>query len=204
MSIHFVRIQVYIRENLPVVIYDFSVTEDKFDARSKAVTIYVSPGIKIIPNRTVLSVYKTVMDNWSRIQAMDENKEWARAMGAIPGLGASTNINSLFYSYSAEIGLYDDYGDRIASFRWYGASPSLGLRYNRSFQVLAQQKYYNEKEFGKILFTVPLDKITETITPKIERVYYSFGPHYKPEEIDYPVYTVVEWQEWLLQQGAER
>jgi hypothetical protein len=210
----FSDLKIYIRENLPVFIYDFSIIEDKFDTRSKEVALYVGPGIKVIPNRTVLFVYKTILDNWFRIRKIDENKEWVKDV-RLPGGTLSTQPNdyNLSYTYSADIGLFDDYGDRIASFHWYGASPRLycdylmdnGFRVNESFQVYAQHKYYAERRFEKIMFKVPLDKITENITPRIERFYLTYiadRGNRMEEQVSYSPLTIMEWQEWIvLQEG---
>jgi TolB-like protein len=205
----FSDLKIYIRNNLPIFIYDFSVIEDKIDVRSKEVTIYVSPGIKVIPNRTVLLVYKTIMDNWFRIRSIEENKEWVKDV-RLPGGTLSTQPSSydLSFTYSAEIGLFDDYGDKIANFRWYGSPPKLnynyladhGARINPSFQVLSQHKYYNDTNFDKIVCTVPHDKITNTITPKIERVYYSTTDNAGKKVIHniYPAFSAMEWQELLI------
>jgi hypothetical protein len=205
----FSDLKIYIRNNLPIFIYDFSVIEDEIDVRSKKVTLYISPGIKVIPNRTVLLVYKTILDNWFRIRSIEENKEWVKAV-RLPGGTLSTQPSSydLYFTYSAEIGLFDDYGDKIANFRWYGSPPSLnynyladhGARINPSFQVLSQHKYYNDIKFGKIIYTVPLDQLTNTITPKIERVYYSTTNTAGRKVIHniYPVFSVMEWQELLI------
>jgi hypothetical protein len=209
----FSELKIYIREHLPVFIYDFSLIEDTFDVRSKEVTIYVSPGIKVIPNQTVLFVYKTILDNWFRIRAMEENKEWARAIH-LPGGSLSTMPNSynLSFTYFISIGLFDDYGDRIASFRLYGSPLRLNYNYladnetriNSSFQVLAQHKYYDEKKFEKILCRTPVDKITDTITPRIERVYLSYTDNRRDTQLNYPVFTIESWQEWLiLQKGTK-
>jgi hypothetical protein len=181
-------------EKLPIFIYDFSIVEDTFNARSNEITLTVSPGVKVVPNRTVLLVYKTVFDNWSQIKRMEENKERANTVRI---RGDFLNIEDFGFSFSYEIGLYDDYGDRIANAQWYNDSrPWLFCRYTSRFQVLAQHKYYSDTDFKKIRFTVPLDKITESMTPKIERISWS--------QTDYSVFTVEGWQEWLASQGGTR
>jgi hypothetical protein len=196
----FADLLTYIREKLPVFIYDFSVVEDTFDAQRKEVTITVSPGIKVVPDRTVLLVYKTILDNWSQIKSIKENKEWT---DTVTGTNLSSLDGAYGFPFSFEIGLYDDYGDRIADLSgWEGNSPGLDrFRYSSSFQVLAQQKYYNDKDFSKIKFKVPLDRITDTVTPKIEHIYYS--PSRK--NIEYRALSPEEWRErLLLQQRAEK
>jgi hypothetical protein len=202
----FSDLKTYTREQLPVFVYDFSVVEDKIDIRSNEVTIYISPGIKVIPNRTALLVYKTVLDNWYRIRTIEENKVWANSVRGPNGSPLSNVIYRLEFHFSYEMGLYDDYGDKIANCRWYGSPPRLYYEYSgrQNFQVFAQHKYYDEVKFSKIISTVKLDKITETITPKIGRVYLSYTDNGRQSQINYPVFSVAEWQEWLLEQQGIR
>jgi hypothetical protein len=98
--------------------------------------------------------------------------------------------------------LYDDYGDRIADYRWSGGTwPRVSDSYSSSVQVVAQPKYYSDGKFHEIIFIdVPLDRVTETITTKIGRIYKKWdGIDY-----DYPVLTPDEWQEWLASQSEAR
>jgi CRISPR/Cas system CSM-associated protein Csm2 small subunit len=199
----FADLKIYILKNLPVFIYDFSTIEDNFNLRDESVTIYVGPGIKVIPNRTVLAVYKTILDNWHGIRTMEENRVWAGNVHGPGGVPLSNSIYTIDFQFSYEIGLYDSYGDRIVDFRWYGSSPRLWYSHTgrQDFQVLAQHKYYDEINFVKILFpSIKLEKITDTITPRIDRIYLSYTNNRQPEFIDYPIFSINDWQEWLLQQ----
>jgi hypothetical protein len=179
-------LKIYIRENLPVTIYDFSIIEDTINTRKKIVELKVSPGIKIIPNRTVLLVHKKILDEWHRISETPENKEWVtsfkrRLLSSGTGFSAFYRIN---------IGLYDSYGDLIAevySSRSVGASYSPGGR----SQVLAQHKYYNDEEFKPITFSVPFDKITDTMKPRIIGSIISGTK----ERVNTPVLSVGEWEQ---------
>ena len=76
----FADLQIYLLKNLPVFIYDFSTVEDRIDINSKSVSLTIRPGIKVVPNRNVLLVYKTVADNWRQIQKMPENQDWASVL----------------------------------------------------------------------------------------------------------------------------
>jgi hypothetical protein len=186
----FSDLKLYVQENLPIFIYDFSIIKDTFNARSNRVTITVSPGIKVIPNRTVLMVWKTILDNWSEIKSREENKTWINAV-------RGTNSVNIDIDFSCEFGLYDDYGDRINDARW---GKECVYRYSSSFQALAQHKYYENTKFDTFNFYISLDKVTDTITPKIDGVFYA-AP-YKKISYNYPVFTVAEWQEWLASQGG--
>ena len=210
----FSDLEMYLIRNLPIIIYDFSVVEDKINISNKTVELKISPGVKIVPNRTALLVYKTIVDNWILVRKNAENKDWVGSV-RLPRFGSSNEaLYYLYYShYTTRIGLYDDYNDRVAQFRWYGQSPNIHISYFKSdrarvnlesdFSVVAQHKYYEDAKFGPIIFSsIPLDKVTDTMTPKIERIFFSsIDPR---PEIDIPIMTVAEWQAWLAQQGQAR
>jgi TolB-like protein len=216
----FADLRVYIRENLPVFIYDFSSIEDTIDTRSEKVTLRVSPGVKVIPNRTVLFVSKTELDNWFHISGMEENKDWVKNVRFREGplssnsLGDSETYN-LRFLYSIDIGLYDDYGDRVED-SWQFAGTPLPLRINISylmrnstsspdpdFRITTQRKYYDNAMFYPFQFTVPFDNITDTLSPKIEQRSYVHLRSSK-ELLNVPVMTTAEWEQWLHLQEAER
>jgi TolB-like protein len=52
----------YVYENLRIVVYDFSTISDQFDARTNKVTLTITPGVKLTYDSTVLSVWKTAID----------------------------------------------------------------------------------------------------------------------------------------------
>jgi hypothetical protein len=187
----FEDLKIYLRENLPVAIYDFSISEDTIYTSSKRVEFKVSPGIKIIPNRSALMVHKKILDEWHRISEAPENKEWVRSFYRL-------SLTEYIYYY-IDIGLYDSYGDLIAeahSSRGIGASYTPGGR----SQVLAQHKYYNDEEFKPIIFNVPFDKITDTMEPKIIGSIYRNSVRKEP--VNAPLLSVGEWEQWLQLQGA--
>jgi TolB-like protein len=211
----FEDLKIYVKQNLPIFIYDFSQIEDTIDTRSKKVTFKVSPGVKVIPNRTALVVYKTILDNWFRIRSLEENSEWAKNVH-LPGgsLSFQPQNYDLAFQYSADINLYDDYGDRITSFRFYGHAPSLyipylkqrnvGLGPDSNFQIKAKHKYYEDGKFIPITCEVTFDNVTSTLTPLIEQVYIITGSPSRKEYIDFPILTISEWEQWLLLYEAAR
>jgi len=196
----FADVEIFLRGNLPVFIYDFSTVEDSINVRENRVTLTIRPGVKVIPNRAALFVYKTIWDNWSRIKTMPENGDWVNNVsiprfGNVPPSGFSS-----VYRYNITIGLYDEYGDRIANSNVLpsmsiGISPYYDGRFSEEIQ--SQQRYYADSDFREISFYVPLDRITDTMTPRIERVLL------EGSDISYQfmIMTVTEWQEWLAGQG---
>jgi TolB-like protein len=210
----FADLKIYIRENLPIFIYDFSKVEDTINTTIKNVRFKVSPGIKVVPNRAVLMVYKTILDNWFRIKQMEENREWAGGFGiSLPkgGLSDAGGYYNLLFEYAADIGLYDDYGDRVANFR-LADRPRLEIYYFDSngrpvpnFSVVAQRKYYDNAKFVPISCDVPFDNITDNLKPRIDRVY--FLPRSSRAGIPFKkqvsVMTIPEWEQWLQLQAAE-
>jgi hypothetical protein len=217
----FSDLEIYMRENSPLFIYDFSVVEDKIDLRSNRVTLTFKPGIKVIPNRNALLTYKTIMDNWEQIRNQNENKEWVKDVSgyyrARSGFFDETGggINAIYFRYCVwDIGLFDNYGDRIARLSGTDQFTPLTVGYEsvggdmRFTQVLAQQKYYDNKAFKPVSFTISLDKVTDNLTAKIEKTYLrsnSWGRNNKNlPAVDFHVMTVVEWQTWLSLQGNAR
>ena len=204
----FVDLEKYIYGNLAICVYDFSVAKDEINIRTNSVNLTVSHGVKVVPNRTALLVYKTIVDNWVMISNDEKNKDWINNV-RLPYLNDSNQRNSFFINitfFNYDINLYDDYGDRIARGR-VGLNTSYTYAYlrfygtNRDFQVLAQHKYYDDIDFQPIRFdNVPLDKVTDRMTPKIEQAYFDITRQ-GIRRFSIPIMTVAEWQEWLALQG---
>lgn len=199
----------YVKGNLVIAIYDLSTIQDTYNTSTKQVKLKVTPGVKIVPNRTTLWVWKTVLDNFSRIRVIPENKGWASDM----------NLNSKYrdaqsvFQYAGgthfffKIDLYDVYGDRIAQIR--ELSFQYRPTYNADFQVIAQFKYFDDLKYAwkPVEFTVPIGKITDAITPRIEGFYtgssyYTESDGWKPTSLPWCLKTLDEWQELLLLQRA--
>jgi hypothetical protein len=199
----------YIYKNLPIFIYNFSIVQDSIDIRSNSVSLTIRPGIKVIPNRAVLLVYKTIVDNWRQIRGKPENRDWAGNVRP-PRLGnVSGSVNR--YIYQSEFGLYDDYGDRVAVYSKSSFFTELSIQSNRDpfidsfereFQVTAQHKYYDDTKFQEIRFTVPLNEVTDNMTPKIDKIYIRPDSYSRSNDrqVDFSSMTVTEYQEWLRSQ----
>jgi len=180
-------LELYVRTNIPICVYDFSIVEEKINVSYNRVELTLKPGRKIVPNRTVLLVYKTVFDNWNKEQNKPENKDW------VGNVKIKLSRIDIFY-YTFDCGIYDDYGDRIASCHNYNAmAPQANIKFSRTDQVIAQHKYFDDEKFVPVPCSVPLNKVTDTLTPKIERVYYMWNNR----RIDIPFMSVSEWQTWV-------
>ncbi|WP_010256180.1 cell surface protein [Treponema primitia] len=200
----------YVNDNLLIVVYDFSTISDQFDARSNTVDITVTPGIKIIPNRTVLAVWKTVTDNWRNIKNLDENKSWANSVTMADGIIGPTHIGgSNSGQYTINVALYDDYGDRIALSRDIHNTNRDKVHFygNRNtdlaaFQALAQIKYYNDASFYPLIFNrIKLDNVTDNLSAKVDSI--KFRPlGGNPRDIPALLLSIPEWEQWLAEHGG--
>jgi hypothetical protein len=196
----------YVNDKLVIAVYDFSVVEDRI--YGSAVNLTIKPGVKFIPNRTVLAVWKTVMDNWEHIRQLPENKSWvgtANIREAFSDWPHSIGSSGTSQEYYVRVGLYDDYGDRIKT-----ADVRQGLSYSYKngnaetiFELVAQHKYYNDRQFKEVNFVaVPVDQLTDKLTPKIEggtmKNKMISGTTHQPAVT---VMSVAEWEQWLKEQG---
>jgi hypothetical protein len=177
-----------------IAVYDFSTVEDTFNASSSTVTIKITPGIKFIPDRTVLLVWKTIMDEWEQIRRLAENKSWADAVRS--SFWSIGNSPGSYRPYFVKVGLYDEYGDLLKE---ADAGQDLKFSYStvshpyRSPEILAQHKYFENQKFREITFNgIPLKDITDKLMPRI-----TTGIRIGGRETDGPVLTTEEWQEWL-------
>jgi TolB-like protein len=182
----FSDLKTYMSENLEICVYDFSTVEDKIEVNQSnqtTVTLKITPGIKIIPNRTVVAVWKTVMDNWARIKEMEENKPWVNSVKN------DVQVSGISGYYVVLVGLYDEYGDRIVQQRLREISWTVS-------EAIAQHKYYEGNKFTAISFyRVPIERITDKLIPKIDTISIWGGENIHP-----PVMSVSEWEQWLRKQ----
>jgi hypothetical protein len=199
----FADLKVYLKENLAIVVQDFSKVEDRISTNTgkTRVAFTITPGVQIIPNRTALSVWKTVMDNWDRVRKSEDNKAWATGVRFGGFSRYNTDPEILHFRYQVLVGLFDGYGDRLET-----KSLGFDLHYfiGRSFQVLAQQKYYTEKGFRAVAFgSIPVDDLTtDTVTPRIIAVADNEEPEIPKSPLPIPILTVPEWNAFL--QGVRK
>ena len=212
----------YVNENLLLVIYDFSTISDQFDARTNRVALTVSQGVKIIPDSTVLKVWKTVIDKWEQIKKLEENKSWANSIqqyGYVPrvnsrrggGVGIIRGIGDS--DYVVVIQLYDDAGIRIAEralsinlagIRRGGYSEENDyFMYNNNLQILPQDRYFNNVSFKSVTFNnVRISDITDNLSVKVYGILQDRDAERASRSGTLParIMSVQEWNEWLRSQ----
>jgi len=190
----------YVDNNFTIVVYDFSVVEDEILSGGRNARFKISQGVKVIPDRTTLLVYKRIMDEWEQVKKMEENKSW---VNSVPQRLRSSSSRSVLDSLTGftrnciiKIGLYDEYGDCIDTIT--------EDFYFSSFEPMAQHKYFNDTRFKAISSSsIPIAKLSDSITPKIIEV--GFGPNKDIWiKLNPPIMTVPEWEQWLSLQGAAR
>jgi TolB-like protein len=198
----------YVDRNLLIVVYDFSTITDEFDARTNKVTLTVRPGLKIIPNSEVLTVWKTVVDEWHRIRRLEENRSWANSL-TVKRTKLRVDIreqlgppNTTFYG---TVDLFDSEGINIA--RVYspggvglsiifsvfpGSHP--GNPYSQVRQILPQNRYFNNTPFKEVIFrNINISDITDDLSVKVISIVGDRGGAVDPAYF----MSVSEWEEWL-------
>jgi hypothetical protein len=194
----FVDLEEYVLNNLPIVIYDFSTINDTITDAGRWVNLDVTPGVKIIPNRTVLEVWKKIGEEWLRIYKSEENKSWAKNVRTtlVKAEGYDNNID-----YIVRADLYDGYGIPV---KFYNG-PNYYLRFSIKFPreaVLPQSRYYNNTKFSTVNFNriEVADITTDVLTPRIDRVVrptnYSNPLEMKQQPL---ILSVPEWEQWLAE-----
>jgi hypothetical protein len=193
----------YVYNNLRIVVYDFSAISDQFDARTNKVSITVTPGVKLIFDSTVLSVWKSVLDQWEQIKNLEENKSWVNSLSLKRDVRRSAGYYAFF---SADIILYDEDGIRIANARQQleysdavdnndKTSFSGSISYGKNLQIFPQNRYSNMVSYRGVSFSVPLNDITDYMTAKVTGIYYD-GRTFFPSRI----MSQSEYDEWAKKQ----
>jgi hypothetical protein len=206
----FADLQEYAANNLPIVIYDFSTVRDTITDAGKRVNLAVSPGVKIIPNRTVLAVWKAAGEEWLRVKSVEENRAWTESVKtALAGGTDSQNFDNVI-SYDVILGLYDGNGDPV---NFSGPAPvSFTVRFPRE-AVISQSRYYTGAAFSAVSLNriAVADITTDALAPRIDRVrlrprfgtsYYYPGAGYVEMKQQQPVLSVPEWERWLAAHGG--
>jgi hypothetical protein len=186
----------YMHNNLRIVVYDFSTISDQFNAGTKRVTITVTPGVKLIPDSNVLTVWKRVLDEWYRIKDLEENKSWANSLSIRSGRDRRKDIGTIDF-IRTYIELYDEEGIRIGDssesveFLQYGPYSNM-FSYDNRLQILSQNRYFNNRPFKAVRFSVPLDKITDNLSVKVVGIRYN-------DQTTFParIMSQSEYDEWV-------
>ena len=186
----------YAYDNLLIVVYDFGTITDKIDMKNNRVNITVTPGIKFFPNSEVLSVWKTVMDRWEEIKNLDENKIWVNTLSIKihnEKYFFARNEIGPYYSYYANIELYDADGISIAQVR---NDRKVQIKYEKNLQVLPQNRYFNNYTFRQVDFhNINISDITDDLSIKVGNIYYEYG--HQKFTVPALVMSQAKWEAWL-------
>jgi hypothetical protein len=163
----FFDLQEYVANKLPIVIYDFSTVKDTITDAGKRVNLAVSPGVKIIPNRTVLAVWKAVGEEWLRVRSVEGNKAWTESVRtALAGGTDSQNFDNVI-SYDVILGLYDGNGDPV---NFSGPAPvSFTVRFPRE-AVLSQSRYYTGAAFSAVSLNSVWPAVDDEVVDAMYRI----------------------------------
>jgi TolB-like protein len=181
----FKDLRFYINANPATVEIDWSkIEETKINTSAKTLDLKVSPGIRFIPNRETFMVYQTIMLEFEKVAASEENKTWIRNVKKLS--------NPIEIYIFANVGLYNEFNDCIAQkqgsfvriqYFWYGQRGALlergflvssdGESFSRYYTVQngmpSYNKLRNDIKLRTITFQgVPMYDITDIMTPKIE------------------------------------
>jgi TolB-like protein len=201
-------LKTYMLENSALcLVYDFSKIEDSINYNLKRVSFTITPGVQVVANRTVILVWQKLFDEF--MAAYNTHKDGAmkeftggKAFPALPR-------NHYQYLYLIKFGFYDEFGDRIAetfiNFELTLTNYGDAYRYSDQAykpQALSQVKYCSPDNYVRLRSgSIPLDRITDSLVPRIESVSVRDGMHAKEKPINIPWYTPSEWQEWLAGQS---
>ena len=198
----FAHLRTYLERELPLFVYDFSTVSDRVNTGMKNVSITLEPGVKVVPRRTAVIVWKEVMEAWEKICADKENSIWTQQLRQKMSLNSGSTYPSskMKFAYDVVASLYNDDGSRIESMGsvktlvlWlsYGNDP-------RGYNVKSQQKYFAEARYEQIRFgVVYLDDITGDLAPRIDAVEKYNGGNGEQAVLESPVImTADEWAEF--------
>jgi hypothetical protein len=192
----------YANENLLIIVYDLSSFSDQFNARTNTVDITVTPGVKLIPNSTVLTVWKRIVDQWEQIKYLEENKSWTNSVSVKKMTRDMDDIRQRLgyddeYYCSVSIGLYDDEGIRIAQTKGGG---KFDIRYNKNLQILPQNRYFSNRPFNKVTFTmVKINDITDELHTKVDNN-MTIARYGNESNIPSRIMSLSEYDEWVKKQ----
>lgn len=169
----FEALRPYLAREIPVFVYDFSTVKDEINVKQNSVKLTVAQGVKVVPKRTAVIVWKEIMDAWRAILADKENDVWSKAV-QMPYMSSATTQSryDLSYEYKISCNLYDKDGNILAK-----CNPSVHIfipyyyrdKYGHDLQ--SQKKYFDDAKFVKVTFSnVSLDDITENLETKIESI----------------------------------
>jgi hypothetical protein len=193
-------LRAYVEANPIIVEADLgNIEETKINTNKRTIDLKISPGMRIMPNRTTFMVLLTVLQNFDSYATKDENKAWTS------NVRVSVRGGSINWRIYARISLYNEYGDCVAAKNIYIGElvysayeyPRFILRspggivvhsYDLRRGIPSINKMRNEIPVSLLTFTdIPLNDITDVMIPKIEAILnYPIG-HSVGDEISVPI-----------------
>ena len=191
----FSQLQKYLEHELPIFVYDFSDTKDNITGNY--VSIAIGQGVKVVPRRAAVLVWKEVVEAWQKILANKENSSWTQQ------LRQKYYFGKMRFIYDVKVYLYNDDGSYIENAGW--AQTGFWLDYedarggNVNANVKSQQKYFETDRFDEVKFTaIKIDDITgDSLVPRIYEVKKYNGDSRGGKALQNPVIVSAdEWEEF--------
>jgi hypothetical protein len=204
----------YMLRNLLIIVYDIGdrgYSDSNMDLNSRTVAIRMNgQGIKFVPNRAALMVFKKINSQWANINRTEENKLWtSNVRGAINYEGiTNNNMRQIDFSFSAGIELLDEDNIKISNVRLSASNQRIEqfIPGNSDFPMLTQERYYENSNFVSFnFFSVKINNITDKLNIRIKDItWYNRVPTYSGYSSIMSfnieplyVFNISEWQEWL-------
>lgn len=161
----------YFSRNLLILVTDFGQEkrDEKVSGDGTSVDLTWKDGLRWVPNRKALVLYNTVYDEWEKVKNTPGNEAWAKEVRNL--------INSYKY-YSVRIGLYNKYGELLATKECSTYHYFQNFRYKNE-AVPPQFRLFDNARHENIKFDrVKIDnKFAEPLSTKIISVNYSKSGH---------------------------
>lgn len=181
----------YLAKEIPIFVYEFSSVQDEINMKKNSVKLTVVQGVKVVPRRSAVKVWKKIMDAWRIILSDKENDVWSKAV-KMPYMSsvATQSRYDLSYSYRISCNLYDKEGNILAK-----CKPTVQIfipyyyREKYGYDLQSQKKYFDEAKYSKVIFNdVSLNDITENLETKIESIEGAENP---------TVLSLTEWNSFI-------
>ena len=213
----------YLGDNAFMLVYDFSKIELKLDSITNSeISISVAPGVKIVPDRKVLLLAKTVLDEWNKVYDVEENKSWVNNVhndiapwyaGAKFNFFASVNPmpkNNMYFlrntaknsaheytTFGVDLGVYDNNGYRIKTMKEQGYEVVIRNDPVRLSNIKPQKLYFDESQFERGYFNrIKLSEIPDDsdLQIKIEKIGIFNTTGYPVANVR--IMSIDEYNEW--------
>ena len=185
----------YFSRNLLILVTDFGQEkrDEKVSGDGTSVDLTWKGGLRWVPNRNALVLYNTICTEWEKVKNTPGNEAWTKEVRSL--------MNSYKY-YSVRIGLYNKYGELLATTDCTYDRNVKQFRYKNE-AVPPQFRLFDEARKSDIKFySVKIDnKFAEPLSTKIiyvnfsknyDTAYYGRGEQFKLTEQN--LQTLQEWR----------